>query len=94
MKIVETYYVIDGKADKDYKISDLPSDVSASNIIDIVRNYSTNFSELSIHREREETEEELNIRIAKQEKASKLMKEKRYKTYLELKNEFENLPQG
>lgn len=79
------------------RVSDLPKDIQDDDIIDIHREedyYSENLSwkaytKLEVIREREETDEEYQKRISKFEKEKEEMKERRYKTFLKLKEEFE-----
>jgi len=69
----------------------LPTD-----IIDIQReeNYDNNswdsYTVLQVYREREETDEEFEKRMRTNTNTKKYLKERRYKTYLKFKEEFEN----
>jgi hypothetical protein len=80
------------------RFSDLPKDIQNDDIIDIRRDgayyYSENnsydaYTELVIIREREETQEEYEKRIAKNEYHREEMRKRRYENYLKLKEEFE-----
>jgi hypothetical protein len=80
------------------RFSDLPNDIQENDIIDIHRiepYYSENqsngaYTQLVINREREETDDEYQKRISKEEKQKNELKQRRYETYLKLKSEFEN----
>jgi len=75
------------------RFSDLPKDIQENDIINIIRqeysesNFWDAFTKLIITRERLETEEEYQKRIAK----NKELRKGRYETYLKLKAEFESL---
>ena len=79
------------------RFSDLPKDVQENDIIDIRREdayHSENnsyeaFTQLVIIREREETDEEYQKRIKKNEFNKEIMRKNRYETFLMLKSEFE-----
>ena len=79
------------------RFSDLPKDIQNNDIIDIRREeeyYSENNSydahtKLVIIREREETDEEYQKRISKDEYNKEEMRKRRYEHYLKLKEEFE-----
>lgn len=79
------------------RFSDLPSDILPTDTIDIVREeayFSENwsydaFTELSICREREETDFEYDMRIKSEELDKQTRIKERYERYLKLKQEFE-----
>lgn len=81
----------------DVRISDLPKDIQPNDIIHIHRDeghYSENnswepFTELMIIREREETDDEHSERMERVKKDNEYLKQRRYETYLKLKEEFE-----
>ena len=96
--ITETIYSKHFNGDNyDVKYSDLPKDIQDNDIIEINReadyysesNSWTAYTELSILRPREETDEEYNKRIEKENKTNVELKQKRYERYLTLKKEFE-----
>lgn len=78
--------------------SDLPKDLLPTDIIDIQKDegyFSENnswdaFTQLTVFREREETEEELNVRRIETEKRLAESKERRREQYEKLKKEFES----
>lgn len=77
---------------------DLPKDIKDNDEIDILSEegfYSENnsydtYTKLIIIRERDETDEEYEIRISKENNYKKIKEKQRYETYLKLKKEFEN----
>ncbi len=79
-------------------LSDLPTGLLPTDIIDIVRDegyFSENnswdsFTKLIVYREREETDEEFSLREIKNEKQLAENKERRRKVYENLKKEFES----
>ncbi len=79
------------------KVSDLPTDLLPTDIIDIVKDegyFSENnswdaFTMLTVYREREETDEELTIRLRENIKRLAESKERRREQYVKLKKEFE-----
>lgn len=80
--------------------SHLPTDLLPDDIIDIGRegryvsenNSYDAYTELVVYRMVEETDEEYQRRLARNEGEAKRMKEQRYKNYLSLKKEFEPTP--
>lgn len=80
-------------------VEHLPEDVLPTDEINIERNdsfYSENesydaYTVLAVFRERDETEDERNVRLSKIESAKIKNKAQRYETYLKLKQEFESL---
>ena len=85
---------------KDYNIrfSDLPKDIQDNDIIDIGRadayrseswSYDA-YTELSVIREVEETDEEYEERIKENNHYKEQATKRRYESYLRLKKEFEN----
>jgi hypothetical protein len=89
-KSFEYYYNI--------RVSDLPKDIQDSDIIEIhkIESYHSEnesydaFTELVIFREREETDKEYSDRISKNKELELDLKNRRYQTYLKLKEEFES----
>lgn len=81
----------------DVRFSDLPKDIQPNDIIHIQRDegyYSENnsydsFTQLVVIREREETDDEFSKRMEKTKKDNEFFKQRRYETYLKLKEEFE-----
>ena len=79
------------------RVSDLPKDLRENDIIDISREegfYSENnsydpYTILLVGREREETDEEFEIRKLEHEELEKERKANRFKQYQKLKKEFE-----
>ena len=84
----------------DYKITNQPIDKVISYLQELKEKYSSHnlylevshyddFVEISVYGDREETDEEYEIRIQKETKSKKEMEDIRYRQYLELKKEFE-----
>jgi hypothetical protein len=97
-KVKEEVYTKNFNGDSyEVRFSDLPKDIQNDDIIDIRRDvgyYSENnsydsYTELVIIREREETQEEYEKRIAENEYDREEMRKRRYENYLKLKKEFE-----
>lgn len=82
----------------DVRFSDLPKDIQDDDIINIGRvddyhseNWSYDgYTELSVIREVEETDEEYEKRIKENNQLKEELKKRRYESYLQLKKEFEN----
>lgn len=82
----------------DVKFSDLPKDLQPDDVIQINKcdsYYSENESwdshtELIVFRDTEETDEEYQKRLQKEERQKTELKQRRYENYLKLKKEFEN----
>ena len=82
----------------DIKFSEFPKDIKPDDIINIHREeayYSENnsndeYTVITIVRERLETENEAVLRINKHEKLKKELRDRRFKTYQNLKKEFED----
>ena len=82
----------------DVRFSDLPKDIQDDDIIDIGRadDYRSEswsydaYTELSVIREVEETDEEYEKRIKENNQLKEELKKRRYESYLQLKKEFEN----
>lgn len=98
-KVMEEIYTKDFEGNfHDIHFSDLPKDIQENDIIDIYREesfFSENFSydaytKLVIIREREETDEEYQKRISKEQYHEEELRKRRYENYLKLKSEFES----
>lgn len=83
-------------------IKDIPLNLLPTDIINIIRDkgyYSENnswdaFTAIEIYRIVEETDEQYEKRIQKEEREKEYLKKRRYEYYLKLKQEFENADQG
>jgi hypothetical protein len=79
------------------RFSDLPKDIQENDIIEIRRESAFNsennsydaYTELVIVRERDETDNEYQKRITKEDDLKNHLKQRRYETYIKLKKEFE-----
>jgi hypothetical protein len=71
------------------RISDIPQDVLPTDEIDIIRSEEFYYTQLIIRRQREETDQEYEKRMAMQDYVKHGMEKRRYETYLKLKEEFE-----
>jgi len=99
MKIKEKVYTQDTKCKPWFKLSEIKFDIQPDDIIELVYDsegyYSENeswepYSQINIYREREEYLWETEKRLEKENLEKEERKQKRYKTYLNLKKEFEN----
>jgi hypothetical protein len=98
IKVREEIYTKDFKGNyEDVRFSDLPKNIQDNDIIEIRREesfFSENnsydaYTELMVIRERDETDEEYQKRISKDEYHKEELRKRRYETYVKLKSEFE-----
>lgn len=99
MKIKEKVYTQDTKCKPWFKLSEIKFDIQPDDIIEFEYDpegyYSENeswepYSKITIYREEEETEQERNLRLEQVRLESEQLKQRRYESYLKLKQEFDN----
>lgn len=99
MKVKQRIYAKDTGCRPWFRLSELEFDIQPDDIIEIdydpEGHYSENnswdpYSRIIIYRERDETPEETQSRLEKEQRESKYRKTKRYEMYLNLKKEFDD----
>lgn len=95
--VQEEIYSFDFKYNYNVRFKDIPKDVQENDII-VIQNEEAYYSEswsydahtrLMVIREREENDDEYNKRMEDNKKLNEQIQEKKYQTYLKLKEEFE-----
>lgn len=99
MKIRQRVHTKDTGCRPWFQLSEINFDVQPNDIIELRYDpngyYSENeswepYSQIIIYRERDETPEEIRLRLEKEQKESEYRKNQRFNMFLELKKEFEN----